>query len=201
MPIIIFPKYPFQENSVPRFRVRDYAKIVIGMLVQGVTAFTGKLASISGFVGGCVFSYAVFVAKLNPLWAAIIGLIVVIIVFVIGAVRECKKARVLAIRFAPSWEQCDEQVVTLETLIDTHPLGLSEMNEEQYKGFRKGYMSSHYQLVCRNFNQAETAGYPLGIDKDVLKCKAPEDFETILAAFRMAADCWKAYERGVTGGE
>jgi hypothetical protein len=190
---LIYPMRPRRQNELPKLTIRARAKVIGGMFLKGITAFGGKVAGVSAFVGGSVLTYVLFVADLDAAWAAAVVLAVLLVVFLVGAYLEWHEAYGAAIRFWPTWEVPQDRADTLRALYEAN---YGNADATDWKRFVQQYIGSHREAAQRDFDTCETVGHRLAIERDDLRNPAtPDAFTHIADAFQDAADRWKAAER------
>jgi hypothetical protein len=190
---LVYPSRPRHQNDVPKLTVRERAKVIGGMFIKGATAFGGKVAGVSGFVGGSILTYVLFVADLDAAWAVAIVLAAVLVIALVGAYLEWHEAYGAAVRFWPTWEIPQDRADTLRVLYEAN---YETADNVEWKQFVRQYIGGHRAEAQRDLDTCETAGYPLAIDRDDLRNPAtPEAFTAIVDAFQEGADRWKAAER------
>lgn len=148
----------------------------------------GTVIGIAGLVLPLTLS-RIFDLSLAWTLVAILGSLALILG--IGSYRLWDEAERFAIRFWPTWEQLQDRADTLHEIYDAN-----------YKGqpwpefLTQNYLGSHREAARSEFDMAETAGFPLPIEREALRRPgSPDEFLAIADAFAQAAQEWKEDER------
>jgi len=175
------------ENPLPRRSLRERAKWVLAAFVRGAVAFGGKLALLTGLLGGSALAYVLFVADLGSAWTAAIALAALLVVLLTGAYQLWNQAYEQAWRFTPTWEQLQTRADVLRALVDEHA--------ERGGGFKRQYMAGHMSQTRRDFDRAVAAGYTPDFDRDRIGNADLEDVRELVAAFDAVVTVWHSDAR------
>lgn len=200
----VVPKHPDEHHGEePSARpLRHHGEFVWAAFVKGATLFTGRLALISGFVGGCVLTYLTFVTDLNAAWVVAIALATLLVIFVIGADQIFGVWYQTAIAYAPTWERCRDQANNLTALTSefrhdgTRVLPLDEVPLQRRIDFRREYMAGWMSFVEAEYDRACAAGYVPDFDPDRIATAELEDALELSDVLRDVAKRWRAAEKG-----
>jgi hypothetical protein len=200
LPHVILPHQTiYEQNPVPPRTWGERLGFGWLALVRGVATFGGKLAGISGFVGGSVLTYLVFVADLALPWAILAFAVTVLIVFVIGAYQLWSAADDAAWRFSPTWELCQVRADGLRALTEEYRydgmgqlLDPNDVPHGQQVAFRRQYLAGHMAATKADFDRAVAAGYAPDFDRDKLGSADLPDVVRLADALQEVATTWRA---------
>jgi hypothetical protein len=110
--LIVLAHHFFQENPVPRRTLRDHGRFIWAALAKGTELLGARLAVLTTLVGGSLLAYALIALDLSWPWDIVVGLVVLLTVFVLGACQLFSQAYSVAMRFAPTWERLQARADT-----------------------------------------------------------------------------------------
>lgn len=193
MPHVILPwSGDPPENPRPKRNMRLRIGFLWGSVMKGGAVLTDKVALLSGFVGGSVLTYLLVASNLPLAWGVAVALVVVMVVFAVGAYRLWADAYEAAFRFCPTWEHIQTRADTLRALVNEHA--------ERGQGFQRQFMAGHMAVTRRDFDRAVAAGYPPNFDRDRISGADLEDVRELINAFENVVQVWKEAEAEKLGG-
>ena len=199
----VVPKHPdehYGRQEPPPLTFRQRGGWVVQAFIDGVTSFVGKLALVTGFVGGSLLTYLIFVTDLHPAWVATVAVAVLLVVFVIGAEQLWEQTYMTLVSYAPTWERCRDQANNLKALAHEHRhdgtrvLPLEEVDDQLRINFRRDYMNGWMSFVEAEYDRACAAGYRPDFDRDRIATAELDDVIELAAALDDVVVRWRAAE-------
>lgn len=193
----------FHKNPIAPRSWRERGRFVMVAFVRGAMTFGGKLAAISGFVGGSVLTYAVFVGHLALPWILLIALAIVGVVFGLGAYNLWDHADRAARLYYPSWEQVQAYAHRIQALTGEYtgehegkPRSTVELDETRRTQFRARYAAGLRMQARIEYDRASSAGFRPDFPAEKLSSLEIEDAITLADALEEAATRWREAEWG-----
>jgi hypothetical protein len=181
--------------------MRERAQFVGFALMRGAMAFGGKLAFLSGLVGGSVLTYVLFIADLSLPWILVAVLAALLATFAVGAYQFWDEAYRVALRLTPTWEYMQNEADVLRALTTEYCYDASgalvephEVSPERRVAFQRQYMAGFMASARENFDRVRSAGYDLNFDRERIGSAQIEDVVELAAAFEDVAQRWREEE-------
>lgn len=191
MPVVFPHNFGPEENEAPSHNARLRISYVETVFLKGLKLFGGKLAGVTGLVGGSVLTYLIFVAKAPLPWALLAVVAAVFVIYAGGAYRVWSEAYDAAYRFCPTWEQLQARADTLRGVVFGH---------SEPERFKNQYLGGHMLALRQDYDRAVFAGYAPDFERDLIRTAELSDMDKIIAALEDAAERWKQDEEGGEAG-
>ena len=157
------------------------------MTFRGATAVGGRLAALSGFVGGSVLTYVIFIAHLPALWIVPVAACLLLAVLAVGSYLAWSEVHQLVVRFMPTWEHIQTRADNLRALVN-------EYEELGGHGFRRQFNAGYFAVTARDYDRAVAAGYPPAFARERLGRATLDDVKELVDAFDDVVVRWRSAE-------